>query len=563
MDNNLEERTSAETFSDYANLLWHWAWLLILCALLAGGTAYWVSSRQTPIYEAATLVMIDAAPTSQTVTYTTLTTSEQLVTTYSQVITTTPVLEEVAKRLGYPIFPETAVIEVKPILNTQLMTVSVQDTDPTRAALLANTLVQVFSDQIRADQALRYADSKTSLEGQLANLEQQIQSTSDELAALGDGDPNLSRQTQLQTALTQYRASYASVLQSYESIKLAEAQSSSGIIQKDPAVPNAAPIKPRPVRDAALAAVVGLMLATGAVFLIEFLDDTIRDPQEITRKWGVPVLGTIVSYKHDFDVLITAKQPRSPITEAFRALRTNLQYASFNLPIHTLLVTSPSPEDGKTTVAANLASVIAQGGRTVALVDADLRRPRLHKILQISNRVGLTDLFIHPQDHLNGVVKQTEIAGLHALTSGNLPPNPSELLGSERMSIILNQVASHFDTIILDTPPLLVVTDALVLATHVDGVLVVIKPSVTKRAALKHLLEQLLQVKANVIGVVMNDVKINRSRSYNYHGYYYSQKYSKGYHVEEPSGASEVAGVGESRNPALLQDKKAAQEEEN
>jgi len=553
MDINLEEKTTAETFSDYANVLWRWAWLLVLCALLAGGTAYWVSIRQTPIYEASTIVMVDAAPITQTVTYTSLTTSEQLLATYSELMTTTTVMNGVAERLGLPTFPETASVQVQPILNTQLMTVSVQDTDPTQAALIANTLVQVFSDQIQADQALRYADSKKSLEDQQANLEKQIQTTTDKIAALNLGNPNQAEQDQLQLALTQYRASYASVLQSYEQIKLTEAQSSSGIIQKDSALPPDAPIKPRPVQNAALAAVVALMLAAGVVFLFEFLDDTIRDPQEITRKWGVPVLGTIISYKHDQYELITAKQPRSPITEAFRALRTNLQFTNFNLPTHTILVTSPSPADGKTTVAANLANVIAQGGRKVVLVDADLRRPRIHKILQIPNRVGLTDLFIRPQDRVNGAVKQTAIAGLQVLTSGNLlPPNPSELLGSERMSEILGQLASQFETTILDTPPLLVVTDALVLAPRVDGVLIVVKPTLTKRAALKNILEQLRQVKANVIGIVLNDVKINRSRSHYYSGYYYSQKYSKGYQAKEPSEGSNVNGDGGSQETAML-----------
>jgi non-specific protein-tyrosine kinase len=325
MDNHLEERTTAETVSDYASLLWHWAWLLVLCALLAGGTAYWVSRHLTPIYQASTLVMVDAAPITQTVTTNTLTTSEQLVSTYSKVITTTPVLDKVAERLGLPTFPETAAIQVLPITDTQLMTVIVQDTDPTRAALLAHTLVQVFSDKIQADQAARYADSKKSIEDQLANLEQQIQTTTDALATLANGTLIQAEQDQLQLALTQYRQSYASVLQTYEQIKLAEAQSSSGIIQQEPAVPPDAPIKPRPVLNAGLAAVASLILTTGIIFLIEFLDDTIRDPQEIMRKWGVPVLGTIVRYNHDKDELITVKHPRSQVSEAFRALRTNLQ----------------------------------------------------------------------------------------------------------------------------------------------------------------------------------------------------------------------------------------------
>ena len=129
------------------------------------------------------------------------------------------------------------------------------------------------------------------------------------------------------------------------------------------------------------------------------------------------------------------------------------------------------------------------------------------------------------------------------------------------MSEILTQLARQFDTIILDAPPILIVTDALVLAPRVDGVLVVIKPSVTKRAALKHLIEQLRQVKANVIGVVLNDVKIDRSRSYNYHGYYYNQKYAKGYDVTEPPEEPEVTVVGGSQEPALLRGKKGTQEE--
>ena len=173
------------------------------------------------------------------------------------------------------------------------------------------------------------------------------------------------------------------------------------------------------------------MVAAGIIFLIEFLDDTIRDPQEITRRWGIPILGMIVSYKSSSgEALVTVRHPRSPISEAFRSLRTNLQFAGVETPLHTLLVTSPSPSDGKTTIVANLASVIAQSGRNVVIVDADLRRPRIHKVFQLSNRVGLTDQFIRSQDRLDGSLKSTEVTNLHAITSGNLPPNPSELLSS-------------------------------------------------------------------------------------------------------------------------------------
>ena len=624
MDNKPEERTTAEKFSDYANLFWRWAWLLVLCALLAGGTTYWQSRKQTPVYEASTTISIDVAPTSQAVTTTTLTTSEQLAETYAQEITMPPVLDGVASRLGLAAFPLTALVQVTPIQNTQLLKVVVQDTDPKRAALIANTLVQVFSDKVQADQTSRYAETKKSLQSQMTALDQniqvatsavtamkqQIQETTNALTAVNEkiqmettnaltavnnqtqigatqtpqtppetieADKNTrdqlqitlvqyqSQLAQLQTTQSQYQQSDNNLFQSYQNLLLAEAQSSSGVIQQNPAVPPDVPVKPKPVTNAILAAVIGLMIAAGGIFLIDFLDDTIRDPEEVTRKWSVPVLGTIVSYPHEKDTLITAKEPRSPISEAFRSLRTNLQYASFGLPIHTLLVTSPSPEDGKTTIAANLGSVIAQGGHRAVIVDADLRRPRIHKLLQVSNKVGLSSQFIRPQDHLDGAVKPTEIEGLHVLTSGNLPPNPSELLGSDRMSEILRQLASQFDTVILDAPPMFVVTDSLALAPLVDGVLVVIKPSITKRTALKHLFEQLHQVNAKVLGVVMNDVKINRSRYYSYHGYYYNRKYGKGYGdvetVPQPAEESKTTGVGGPRKSTVLRRKKKNQEE--
>ncbi|MGA2488612.1 MAG: polysaccharide biosynthesis tyrosine autokinase [Anaerolineales bacterium] len=536
MDSNNEPRTTAEKVSEYATLLWKWAWLLILSALLAGGVAYWVARHQTPVYQATALVLVDSAPDSQTLTYSELTTSQQLASTYAREMITTPLLDEVAKRLKLAAFPDTASVDVEPIQNTQLMTVTIQDTDRMRVALLASTLVQVFSDQLQADNEARYAGSKKGLEEQLANLDKLIQGTTSQLDTLSAGDQN--RQNQLQTALTGYRQSYSYVLQSYQNVLLAEAQSSSGIILRQPPVTPDTPVKPTPIKNTILATLLGLLLALGAVLLIDLLDNTIRNPEEITRRWGVPVLGTIISHAHAENSLITFQQPRSPITEAFRSLRTNLNYASFDRSSPTILITSPSPEDGKTTVAANLANVIAQGGRKVVVVDADMRRPRIHKVFQMSNRAGLSDQFIHPEDRFNGSLKQSKVTGLQVLTSGNVPPNPAELLGSEKMIQILKQLSNHSDMTILDAPPLLTVTDALVLAPLVDGVILVVKPSLTKRAALKNAFGQMQQVKANVIGVVLNDVKINQPRYYHYSGYYYHRKYTKGYQCNETDKSS-------------------------
>jgi capsular exopolysaccharide synthesis family protein len=176
-------------------------------------------------------------------------------------------------------------------------------------------------------------------------------------------------------------------------------------------------------------------------------------------------------------------------------------------------------------VVANLATVMAQNSKEVVVVDSDLRRPRIHKIFSLSNRIGLSDYFIRPSDQMAGVMKSSKVKGLSVITSGSLPPNPSELLNTTKMVEVIKKLGTHFDIVILDTPPLLAVTDALVLAPRVDGVILVIDPVKTKRGALRHAIEQLQQVKANLLGVVLNNVRINRSQYYYNRNYYYGKSY--------------------------------------
>jgi polysaccharide biosynthesis transport protein len=586
MENQTQERSTAELVNQYAGLLWHWAWLLILVAVVAGGSAYVISRRQPPTYEASTLLIINGAPGSTSESYSSFYISQQLAPTYAQVMTTRPILDATAARLGLPAFP--GVVQVVPITETQLMRVTITDTDPERAALLANTLVSVFTDQLQDDQASRYLDSKTNLETQMAaisqniqdttvsiyTLDQQIQDANNELTTVNlriqraitypgtvDAETaaadistrdqlqasitqNESERAQLQVTQTQYQQSYYYLLQSYESVKLAEAQSTASILQKDPAIANSNPIRPQPIRSAIISAMIGLMLAAGLIFLIEFLDDTIRDPQEITRTWGVPVLGTITRFdtgKANYR-LITQSHPRAPVSEAFRSLRTNLQFASVTKPLHTIIITSASPGEGKTTIAANLGTVLAQSNRSVVIVDADLRRPTIHKAFELPNRLGLTDIFIRSSEHLDGTVKPTKVKDLSVITSGSLPPNPSELLGSKKMGEILGKLNAEFNTVILDTPPLLAVTDPLVLAPRSDGIVLIFKPTVTKRAALRHAIELVQRVNGNLLGIVVNDVKIDRTSYYYYRGYSYSKKYGKGYHDTEETVPGLLAG---------------------
>ena len=259
--------------------------------------------------------------------------------------------------------------------------------------------------------------------------------------------------------LAQYRQTYANLLQSYEQVRLAEAQSTSNVIQAEPATASERAVRPRTMTNTLLALVVGLLFSTGLVFLIEAMDDTLKGPDQVTEQLGLPVLGLIVRHNTTEGRPVTLGEPRSQVAEAFRSLRTNIQFASVDQPLRTLLITSPTPSEGKSTVAVNLGVVIAQGGKRVALIDADLRRPNVHKLLDLSNVQGLSDLFVQEHVSLDGTLQKTKTADLFVMTSGALPPNPAELLGSEKMYEIIRQVKEQTDLLVIDSPPVIAVTD--------------------------------------------------------------------------------------------------------
>jgi len=288
-------------------------------------------------------------------------------------------------------------------------------------------------------------------------------------------------------------------------------------------------------------------LAAGIVFLFEYLDNTLKNPEDVERMLGVPVLGFVAEIKSkgkSAEEVYVTRQPRSPVSEAFRALRTNLEFASVERPIRTLLVTSPGPSEGKTTVAANLAAIFSQADKRVALLDADLRRPHVHRFLGLSNREGLSNLFRNQAGVRTVARGKSTLPHLTVITSGNLPPNPAELLGSEKMTHILDDLQMVNDMVVIDTPPSLV-ADAQILAAKVDAVLLVIQPGATQAEAARSSLETLRRAGARVVGVVLN--RIPRNRSYYYGGYKYYSPYSasKGYYsgngsepVEQPLVAS-------------------------
>ena len=310
----------------------------------------------------------------------------------------------------------------------------------------------------------------------------------------------------------------------------------------DPAQATQIPIRPRKGMNLLLAVIVGLAMGAGLAFFFEYLDNTIKGPEDIERVIAAPLLGIVPSAGrkkavHPIETILSA-EPKSPHAEAYRTIRTGVLLSSAERPPKTVLVTSPGPVEGKTTTAVNLAIAMAQAGSPTLLIDADLRKPRIHQIFAQDrpkarrekadetwdgNGKGLGPVLVGGTTP-EAAIRQTPIPLLSVLTSGPIPPNPAELLGSQRMRDLIGELGRKFDRIVIDSPPLVPVTDATLLATLCDGVVLVVKESrTTKRLAIEAR-RRLADAKARLLGVVLNDVDLKKD---GYHYDSYSRYYGK------------------------------------
>ncbi|MGM0880095.1 MAG: CpsD/CapB family tyrosine-protein kinase [Bacillota bacterium] len=217
------------------------------------------------------------------------------------------------------------------------------------------------------------------------------------------------------------------------------------------------------------------------------------------------------------DQLITDSNPKSPISEAYKILRTNIEFSNVDEKLQTIMITSTKMSEGKSTTSANLAVTYAQSNKKVLLIDADLRKPTQHHIFRLSNRFGLTSLLSHQND-LDDVLLQTTVDNLSVIPSGPIPPNPSEMLASKRMEVLLEELKQRFDIIIIDTPPVLAVADSQIVAAQCEGVIMVIDSGRVKKEAALKAKASLELVNARIIGVVINNIKRNDADDYYYYG---------------------------------------------
>ena len=281
-------------------------------------------------------------------------------------------------------------------------------------------------------------------------------------------------------------------------------------------------------------AVLAIFGGIALAFVRELTDKAVRTPLDVARYGHLPVLGSVPlldDEEADIDTIEDAvrKAPQSLVAEAFRKIRTNLEFSGAADVLRTILITSPSPEDGKTTVAVNLAYTFAFGGRRVLLIDCNFRRPALHRIFADDKPVGLSHVLTRQARWQDGV-QTTDVGNLHVLTSGPLPPTPTELLASQEMQKLLDEAAREYDHIILDGPPVLLISDAIVLARLAGSTVLVVRAQDNTKGALKRARDQLESIEARLVGAVLNGVKAMP-------GGYFRQTYREFYEYigEEPA----------------------------
>lgn len=447
--------------------------------------------------------------------------------TYGQMLVGRPVLEAAIAQLGLRESPDTLAkrVRVEPVTGTQLIQLSVEDPDVSGAILLADTIVETFIGQIQAMLVEPYAERLAAMQLRMDKLPVLVEQTQAEIETLSTGKEQAEMElARLESLSGEYRSDHRQLQQDYEQLRLTTANAAAAVVIDAPAQAPESPIQRRSLYTT-LAAAVGLMVSVGLVFLLEYMDDTIKTPEDISQMLGLETLGIIGQLTIGQEELVVETQPLSPAAEAFRVLSTNARLSGLDRSLKSILITSPGPKEGKSIVAANLAMSMAQAGFKVIVVDADFRNPRLHKLYGLQDgSKGLTSALREGIDSVK--LHNTKVRGLVILTSGELPQNPALILAPQRIKELLTTLMQTSDVVLIDSPPVLPVADSVLLAQAVDGVLFVIKAGHTRRDAARRAIKSMRLVGVKPIGVVLNAVS---TRNHEYSSYYLQGAYGNGY----------------------------------
>lgn len=517
----------------YVLIIRRWLWMLVLATAIAAAAGYAFSLRQPKEYRATATLIINEAQASTGPTYNDILASQQLTQTYVSIATSRPVLATAAQNLGYSedTFNRLVQISATSPLNTTLIKISAVSRSPVLSTQAANAASDSFGQAIKQSQLGDEDTAAQDLSNQIQSVQSNIQKTNSDIQAASLRSGSSSELAALQNQLGQEQTTYGSLLTQLEDIKLSQSRATNVVKLVEPAIAPKAPFTPRTLLNAAIAAFLGLLAGACVAFFLEYWDDRVQSPEDVEQAApGTSTLGIIErlltagseSSGVGEDRLIPAGSHSSRALEEYRLLRSNLEFAGAGRPNKVLLITSAQVSEGKTTTAANLAIVMAQTGKRVVLVDADLRRPSVHRVFGVPNTAGLSTLFLMDRPDVEALSVQTAYENLRVITSGPVPPNPSELLGSARMRQLIGLLSASFDHVIFDSPPILALADAAEIAARVDGVVLVADTSKTRPAALAHARESIDRASGTLLGVVLNKLQRKQLRSGYYYYYYYS-----------------------------------------
>jgi non-specific protein-tyrosine kinase len=521
---------------DYLAVLKRRRWIVISATVLVAGTALLLSFLQTPIYQGRARVLLLPGGSlfdssfSQSV-------GQSEIQTEMQVLQSQPVLEAVRQKLGGAL-PRTSVVAVG---QTSVIEVRAESTGAGRAATVANAYADAYIDYSRKQNVSGLLSASEEIQRKIDEVQKQVDRLSERLAALppctgNNPPPECTERSQVQEDRDAQVSQLVPLKQRLNQLQVDASFNKGGPRLITPASVPTSPIRPTPKRNGVLGLGVGLLFGTALAFAFEHFDDSIKSKEDLERAArDVTVLGLIpmvAGWKNREETYVVSRaEPSSPAAEAYRTLRTSIHFLGIDRSLRVLQVTSPNASEGKTTAVANLAVVLARAGERVVVLSCDLRRPRIHEFFGLPNTVGFTSVLLGKADLASVLQPVPGEERLSLLATGPLPPNPSELLASEKTGALVQALKERADIILIDSPPVLPVTDAAVLSARADGVLLVATVGSTSGKHVARAVELLRQVGAPLTGAVLNGVSGEGS-----YGYAYD------YYVREESGNGRGAG---------------------
>ena len=530
----MSEFGTEPSFRIYLHVLRRRKWWVASIALLGLAVSLALSLTSHKLYSATAQLLVQPSVTATSAGMVPQPVTQTDVATELQLVTSAPVIQAVRAKLG-----SAPVVTATQVGQTNVIAVTATSRVPSRAALIANQYANAFV-QYRQQVA---TESLTSAEGQLRT---QISALANQIKSLGR-DPTsaaasalLNQEAVLKEQLAQMEVSGAS--------------NTGEVALVTPATTPPSPSSPKPAQDALLGLAAGFVLGLGAAFGRESLDDRLSSKETTERAGGAPVLAMtplIPAGRRSEPTVATLTEPSSPAAEAYRSLRTSLQFARQERRLRVIVVTSPAAADGKTTTLANLGVVFAQAGERVVLVSCDLRRPKLGEFFGLPEQVGITSVLLGECRLEEALEPIPDIERLTLLPAGVVPHNPAELLNGNGVRDIFGRLSGQFDLVLIDSPPVLPVTDAAILSQYADATLMLAAAGQTRRGDLHRAAEKLNQVGTTILGIVLNKVTRQTGRGYGY-GYGYGYEYRPARKraptdmTPEPHGGSHRLG---GRNP--------------